>query len=346
METKCKEEDIDEFVETEMDVELKYVCHICKNDEKMSEKQLRVHFKNDHEGKRWRYTLHKEDALRCDLCPKQYRMVKSLKQHMKTHIDDFICETCNTNFKKVLDYIVHLRLHNSEEEFSCVLCEFKTNSINDITNHVNSIHGQNYKYKCKECGKGFHMLSWFREHKNYHTGDKPFECDLCLKRFVYSRYLTAHKNNIHNEDITRTLNLHECVICKKRYQHKSSLDLHMNVHTGNVAICDVCGKTLSSREKLRLHQRIHTGYKPFSCSFCGKCFTKKPTLVEHERIHTGEKPYTCEYCSKGFSQRSSLVIHMRGHTGEKPYVCHICNKGYAASAMLNLHFKSCKGIIM
>ncbi|KAF2879545.1 hypothetical protein ILUMI_26629 [Ignelater luminosus] len=338
-----KLEDSDEEMEDE--TKAKFICHLCKNDMKMSEEELRQHFRIEHKEKRLRLKLHKEDAVRCDLCPKQFRLLKSLKEHMETHSNQFICETCNMNFKKVLDYILHLRLHNSEEVFNCVMCEFKTDSVNDITTHVNCLHSQNNQYKCKTCGKEFQMLSWFQEHKNYHNGDKPFECDFCLKKFFYSRYLTAHKNSIHKEDIKLPPNTHECVICNKKYQHKNSLDLHMNVHTGNVAICDICGKILASKEKLRFHMRIHTGYKPFSCSFCGKCFTKKSILIEHERVHTGEKPYTCEHCFRGFSQRSSLVIHTRGHTGEKPYVCHICKKGFAARAMLNLHFKSCKGFM-
>lgn len=331
---------------SEIQAESKFICHICKSDVKMSEKELRKHFKEEHKGKRLRcMKLHKEDAVQCDVCPKRFRTLRSLKEHMETHSNQFCCETCSMHFKKVLDYTLHLRLHNTEDVFNCALCEFRTDSITEIAGHIGTLHNQNYKYTCRKCGKGFHVLSWFQEHDNYHTGAKPFECEFCSKKFPYSRYLNAHRNTIHREDITGVPNFHECVICKKRYQHKNSLRLHMNVHTGNIAICDICGKTLSSKEKLKFHVRIHTGYKPFSCSYCGKCFTKKPMLIEHERVHTGEKPYTCEYCFKGFSQRSSLVIHMRGHTGERPYVCHICNKGFVARAMLNVHFKTCKGIM-
>lgn len=289
--------------------------------------------------------VHKEDAIQCYVCPKQFTTVKSLREHMEVHSNQYCCDTCNVSFKKLVDFTIHMRGHSPDEQFRCVLCEFQTDSINDITEHLNSQHDQDYRFKCEKCGKGFHVFSWFLEHDNFHTGARPFECMFCGKSFPYSRYLTAHENSMHREEMTGVPQVHECAICKKQYQHKNSLKLHMNMHTGNVAICDICGKTLSSNEKLKFHLRTHTGYKPFGCSYCEKSFTKKPILVEHERTHTGEKPYICDFCFKGFSQRSSLVIHIRGHTGERPYVCHICNKGFAARAMLNIHFKSCKGIV-
>lgn len=324
--------------------ELRYICHVCKSDTKMDEKELRLHFKLEHQGKRLRtMKVSKEDAIPCYVCPKQFRTVKRLKEHMEVHSNEFNCEICNVSFKKCLDYTIHMRGHSSDGQFCCVLCEFQTDCINTITDHAKRQHHRDYRFKCEKCGQGFHVLSWYLEHDNFHTGARPFECTFCRKSFPYSRYLTVHESTMHREEVAGNPQVHQCVLCKKQYQHRNSLKLHMNLHTGNVAICEICGKTLSSNEKLKFHMRTHTGYKPFGCKYCEKSFTKKPILVEHERIHTGERPYVCEFCFRGFTQRSSLVIHIRSHTGERPYVCHLCNKGFVARAMLNMHFRTCKG---
>ncbi|KAG5896124.1 hypothetical protein JTB14_006911 [Gonioctena quinquepunctata] len=315
------------------------LCHKEKQDEtERTPKELKLHYKDDHPGKRLRQSRFSNEVHPCDICGKEFRTNSAVKDHIETHNNYFYCEICNASQKKILDHIIHLRIHSEPGLFHCLMCDLNTPDINKITEHVNN-HEDLLKYWCQPCKKGFQILPWFQEHDNYHTGLKPFDCEFCGKCFLYSRYLHAHKINMHKEDMIFP-SLHECVICKKQYQHKNSLKLHMNSHTGNFSICDICGKMLSSKEKLKFHIRIHTGYKPYSCSYCEKSFTKKPILVEHTRIHTGERPYICEYCTKAFSQRSSLVIHMRGHTGERPYVCQFCTKAFVAKAMLNIHLKS------
>lgn len=322
----------------------KFMCHVCKSNNQMTESQLKAHFKTAHPGKRLRHPMLSREYQKCDVCHKEVKTSKTLKEHMETHTNQYSCDECSTSYRKVLDYVIHTRVHNSKDVFQCLFCDFNHNCIKEITHHLTN-HETTYKYKCKICNKGFNVLSWYQEHENFHTGATPFECEFCGKKFPYTRFLCTHKIIVHRDEVINGPLLHECVICKKRYQHKNSLKLHMNVHTGNVAVCDICGKQLSSKEKLKFHLRIHTGYKPFNCKYCQKSFTKKPILVEHERIHTGEKPYDCNYCEKSFSQRSSLVIHIRSHTGERPYVCHLCNKGFVARAMLNVHFKNCKGLL-
>ncbi|KAL1517653.1 hypothetical protein ABEB36_001391 [Hypothenemus hampei] len=317
-------------------------CPICKDDKDWNLKDIKVHYKEIHPGKRLRTSRFFGELHPCDICGKEFKSPGSLKDHLETHNNYYYCEICNHSTKKILDHIIHLRVHNDLAYFQCLMCDFNTEDINAINDHVSN-HEDLLKYWCESCKKSFSILQHFQEHDNYHTGLKPFDCEFCGKCFLYSRYLHAHKIHMHKE-VVPCPTTYQCVICNKVYQHRNSLKLHMNSHTGNFAICDICGKTLSSKEKLKFHLRTHTGYKPYSCQYCGKCFTKKPILVEHVRVHTGEKPYICDFCTKGFSQRSSLVIHMRGHTGEKPYGCQFCQKGFVAKAMLNIHLKSCRGL--
>ena len=59
---------------------------------------------------------------------------------------------------------------------------------------------------------------------------------------------------------------YECIACKKRFNQMSSLRLHKRIHTGELTFeCERCNKRFRQKGTLKVHERIHTGEVPYEC---------------------------------------------------------------------------------
>lgn len=245
---------------------------------------------------------------------------------------------------------------NGEMRYLCTACNKSYSHINNCQRHVRLHFG--LKYSCEKCGRDFTQSTTLKTHMRVHTGERPYACSICYKRFIDKARRDHHTKrhyDINGELIPglpssravyrRRVDQigvppYQCAHCDKRFTSYLSQQAHMKTHTGDLLICDICGKGFALQGVLDKHKIIHTGLRPYQCEICGRTFNAIANLGRHIRTHTGEKRHKCDVCGKAFVQSNSLKVHMRTHTGEKPYLCNVCGRAFTENKGLRSHMKT------
>ena len=166
------------------------------------------------------------------------------------------------------------------------------------------------------------------------ASEKPFECDICHKRYSYRQSLRNHKR-IHTDR-----NPYKCNICDKKFCNSSNLKIHRRIHTGEKPFkCNFCGKKHTQRSNLKKHERTHTGEKPFECNLCAQTFRQKSHLRNHERRQHFRPKLKCTWngCTAEVNCSQSRMQHIKAHHDPTPYHCDKCDRKYKFKRDLDHH---------
>ncbi|XP_076022952.1 uncharacterized protein zbtb48 [Genypterus blacodes] len=224
--------------------------------------------------------------------------------------------------------------------------------------------------QCPTCGKSFRSKYYLKVHNRRHTGEKPFVCLKCGKRYFRKENLLEHESR----NCSR-LQTFSCLTCSATFNRKQDLRMHVISHTGDMPnkcsscpeqfmhkkdltnhmikvhgfpkphACVQCAKSFLTRTELRIHEAAkHRGEKPFVCEECGHRASSRNGLQMHiKAIHRNERPFVCSLCGHAFTQKTNLNMHLRVHTGERPFQCHLCGKTFRTQASLDKHHRTHTG---
>ncbi|XP_069367128.1 zinc finger E-box-binding homeobox 1 isoform X2 [Paralichthys olivaceus] len=119
----------------------------------------------------------------CPYCSRGYKRNASLKEHIKyrheTSEDNYSCSHCSYTFT----YRSQLERHMSHHRGS--------RDQRHVTQSSGGTGGTR-KFKCTECSKAFKYKHHLKEHLRIHSGEKPYECSNCKKRFSHSGSYSSH----------------------------------------------------------------------------------------------------------------------------------------------------------
>ncbi|XP_076601929.1 zinc finger and BTB domain-containing protein 41 [Chaetodon auriga] len=206
--------------------------------------------------------------------------------------------------------------------------------------------------KCPKCDKTFDRAGKYESHTRVHTGEKPFQCDICLQRYSTKSNLTVHKKK-HASDAPFQKKEHKCPFCSKLHASKKTLAKHVRrFHPDHIQEfltkrkrksegwkCAICLKTFTRRPHLQEHMILHTQDRPFKCSFCDEYFKSRFARLKHqEKYHLG--PFPCEICGRQFNDTGNRKRHIEcTHGGKRKWTCFVCGKSVRERTTLREHLR-------
>ncbi|XP_055705326.1 zinc finger protein 62 homolog [Phlebotomus papatasi] len=204
-----------------------------------------------------KHNKNKKKTEVCQICGKAFYFVKSLEIHMRqihpSQRERYPCFVCGKTYASRGTVSTHMKSHIKQSgDYPCSKCNKSFDTRAAMLRHLRNIHIEPRKFLCnyESCNFGTISRAVLREHERTHTGEKPFQCNICNTTFAKKISVERHIAQRHKP---ATL---QCEFCDKVFKITASLRLHIRrVHLERKIPCPVCDKRYASKRDLTRHMK-------------------------------------------------------------------------------------------
>lgn len=228
------------------------------------------------------------------------------------------------------------------------------------------------KHFCAQCNKKFESRCRLQEHVRVHTGEKPFPCSFCPKKFRIRQSRKHHIMRMHLEEVnsssangdlawTKPLEVTEDnredlispskdtsqAIARNNVQRECTPGMRpserwqtMGTQCSDGFSCSLCHKVMRDKYLLIEHFRTHTGEKPLKCQRCPAKFRSRGQLSMHKK-RCCTPVIQCDKCEKKFNSQIRCNKHMLKYHRDWPNFCKVCGRGFVTEGRLRNHIERC-----
>ena len=189
----CREHEVSVH-EDLSNVEFYFKCDFCPK--MFSNKSVRDNHLTSHTGER---------KFQCQFCPQRFKTTGNLTAHLASchETEDtgvekkFKCQYCPKTFRFPAQISQHERSHTKEKPFTCKVCNKGFTVKCNLKQHMETHKSlSDRSYKCEQCDHRATSLPLLKLHRNTHTGERPFVCELCGESYKRPSNLRRHKKQM------------------------------------------------------------------------------------------------------------------------------------------------------
>jgi len=247
----------------------------------------------------------------------------------------FQCTKCVRKFDNEIDFKVHVKRHNREnnrQAYFCISCdEAVFEHLKDFSKHREECEDESwgpdgkryrqeskhsifhfpqteaedksFRHRCSLCIRMFYQRARFEQHLRRHLSNKTpsqaFSCVFCNnKTFRYEHDMWEHIKTCQHQPETHKPMPPEL---RELYERHNLFDPKYKNGERGTFFCNVCGEKSTTQMGLRHHTKRMGPFHIDKCVQCDYVFISWDDHQDHvNNVHNGEMKYQCGLCGEIF----------------------------------------------
>lgn len=245
-----------------------------------------------------------EKPYHCPLCRQEFQFKVSVSKHMVIHSQEciFNCQECSQTFPDIVALRCHQRCHTALKPYKCPECGMVFKHYSVMEDHRRKHTASVRSHLCNICGKSFKYGSLLHQHQYLHTGQKPFRCLDCGKKFAFAQNMKAHcrQHRLNQTDSSSEMpSWQPPVSAQEPFRGPGKETTHQSEEVQPAF--PLCPQTFMADTKLRTHILVHEAESELLERKSKNTFDAKKNW---------DKGHPCTHCPCVFRDEKSLNSHL------------------------------------